>query len=601
MLQLELKTMSILKKWTNRLKHFVHEERGVVAIIFGLAMIPIAGMVGASLDYSRAASVRGQLQDAVDGAILTAAHNTNVSDEQLEAAVRTQIETMLGGAHGSHGLTLNIVRDPDDDTMMEISANIMVDTTILEILGIHDIEVGANAAVSVDFRALEVALVLDNTGSMRSQNRIASLREAAHQFVEIVSDDGNAESLRISLVPYSAQVNIGNDVTMEQYLDRDGLSQHHASLIEGQVVARRDSWSCRSAHASLEDGDRDVETQLADARPHPLQVPGFARLSFIDAYGDVLRELIGINAAHAATVEPYEYVYDGCFIRNPDQISHWRLYEQMDDVSWKGCVEARPEPYDTTDTPPDPNDPDTLWVPAFWLDDDDRSRRSVNNWLSDREPSGYDFYDHGSIYSVYKYESSDGHRVDNDPSYTLGPAQNCGHPIVPLTDNFQLLNDRIEAMTYWLGGGTVTAQGVVWGWRTLSPAHPFAEGSPYDESTKVMVVMTDGRNELVSSPENALRSDYSAYGYLTSGRFPSASVGTARLYIDSRTLAACANAKAAGILIYTVTFGLDGATRRMWDECATEPDMAYHVNTPSELLGAFSLIAESVGELRLTR
>ena len=593
--------MSITKKWTHRLKHFVHDQRGVVAIIFGLSLIPIAGMVGASLDYSRAANVRGQLQDAVDGAILTAAHNTNISDEQLEAAVRAQIEAMLGGAHGAHGLTLNIVRDPDDESLLEVTANMTVDTTILEIMGIEEINVGVSAAVSVDFRSLEVALVLDNTGSMRSQNRIGSLRQAARQFVTTVSDDGNAENLSISLVPYSAQVNIGNDVTMEQYLDKDGLSRHHASLIEGQVVARRDHWSCRNAHASVDDGAADTETMLAEAPAEAFAVPGFARLSFIDAYRDVLRELIGVNAAQAATVEPYEYVYDGCFIRNPNRISYWQLYQQMDDVSWKGCVEARPEPYDVTDTPPDPSDPDTLWVPAFWLDDDDSSWRSANNWLSDREPSGYDFYDHGSIYSVYKYSSSNGHRVDNEPNYTLGPAQNCGHPIIPLTNNYRLLHDRIEAMTYWLGGGTVTAQGVVWGWRTLSPAHPFAEGAPYGETTKVMVVMTDGRNELVSSSENALRSDYSAYGYLTSGRFPAASTGTARQYIDSRTLQACANAKAAGILIYTVTFGLDGATRRMWDECATEPDMAHHVNTPSQLVGAFEDIADSVGQLRLTR
>jgi hypothetical protein len=156
-------------------------------------------------------------------------------------------------------------------------------------------------------------------------------------------------------------------------------------------------------------------------------------------------------------------------------------------------------------------------------------------------------------------------------------------------------------MTYWLGGGTVTAQGVVWGWRTLSPEQPFTEGAPYDEVTKVMVVMTDGRNELVSSSNNAVRSHYSAYGHLATGRFPSQSVNGARTYIDERTLAACANAKATGIIIYTVTFGLDSASRSMWDTCATETDMAYHVNSASDLIGAFNEIADSVGELRLTR
>jgi Flp pilus assembly protein TadG len=588
--------MSILQTWTDHLKNYVCDQRGVVAVIFGIAAIPIVGMVGASLDYSRAANVQSQLQDALDGAILTAAHERQLSDTQLETVIRTQIEAMVSGAHGADALTLLINRDPDEETLMEISATMKVDTTILEIMGINNIEVGADAAVSVDFRSLEVALVLDNTGSMRSSGRIASLREAALDFVDVVTEEGQSDNVMISLVPYTAQVNIGNTTTMEQYLDKEGLSEHHAQLIEGQVIARQSGGSCVPRISSA---DTSVDPDFDFAGLDTPSVPGFARLSFLDAYGDVLRELIGVNPANAQTVTPYEYVVQGGCIYNPTQISHWQLYEQMDDVAWKGCVEARPEPFDVTDTPPDPSNPDTLWVPGFWIDD--ATWRATNNWLPDRQPAGASFHQYGQHYSVFKYASSSGHSVDEIPNSTRGPAQNCGDPIVPLTDNFTMLEDRIDDMTYWLGGGTVTAQGVVWGWRTLSPEQPFTEGAPYDEVTKVMVVMTDGRNELVSSSNNAVRSHYSAYGHLATGRFPSQSVNGARTYIDERTLAACANAKATGIIIYTVTFGLDSASRSMWDTCATETDMAYHVNSASDLIGAFNEIADSVGELRLTR
>ncbi|WP_375568014.1 pilus assembly protein TadG-related protein [Ahrensia marina] len=592
--------MSILPKWTSHFKSFVCDQRGVVAIIFGIAAIPIMGMVGASLDYSRAANVKSQLQDALDGAILTAAHERQLSDAQLEAAIRTQIEAMISGAHGANSLTLNIRRSPDDETLMDIDASMQVGTTILDIMGIESITVGANAAVGVDFRSLEVALVLDNTGSMRSSGRIASLREAASDFVDVVTEDGESDNVKIALVPYTAQVNIGNGASMEQYLDRDGLSQHHAQLIEGQVIARQSGGSCVPRISGVDaPAGSDVQFASSDASSDRLAVPGFASLSFLDAYGDVLRELVGVSVALAQTVTPYEYVVQGGCIYNPTQISHWQLYQQMEDVAWKGCVEARPEPFDVDDTPPDDNNADTLWVPGFWIDDSGWS--STNNWLSDREPSGASFHQNGQHYSVYKYASSDGHSVDEIPNTTRGPAQNCGDPIVPLTDNFTMLQDRIDDMTYWRGGGTVTAQGVVWGWRTLSPGHPFTEGEPYDEVTKVMVVMTDGRNELVSSSNSALGSHYSAYGHLATGRFPSQSVNGARQYIDTRTLAACANAKAAGIIVYTVTFGLDSSSRAMWDTCASETSMAYHVNSSSELVGAFNEIADSVGELRLTR
>jgi uncharacterized protein with von Willebrand factor type A (vWA) domain len=157
------------------------------------------------------------------------------------------------GAHGADALTLSIMRDPDEDTLMEISATMKVDTTILEIMGISEIEVGADAAVSVDFRALEVALVLDNTGSMRSSGRISSLRQAASDFVDVVTEEGQSDNVMISLVPYTAQVNIGNTTTMEQYLDKEGLSEHHAQLIEGQVIARQSGGSCVPRISSIDD------------------------------------------------------------------------------------------------------------------------------------------------------------------------------------------------------------------------------------------------------------------------------------------------------------------------------------------------------------
>lgn len=596
--------MSIVQSTLNRLRDFATDQRGVVAIIFGLAAIPVIGLTGASMDYSRAADVQSQLQGALDASVLSAAQQRDMTDNQVEAYMRAQIEAHMSGSLGTGTLVLNITRGGEDNVLVA-NATMQIDTTLLGIMGINHITVGVDSAVAADFASLEIALVLDNTGSMRHSGRISSLREAALDFIEVVTDDGTSDKVLISLVPYTAQVNIGNGANMEQYLDQEGLSQHHAQLIEGQVIARRDTHSCRNAPipvASLQRAaDSNTEFAHADLAPDGWRVPGFARVSFLDAYGDALRELIGVSRAHASSVTPYDYVIDGCFIRNPDQISHWQLYEQLDDVDWKGCVEARPEPFDATDTPPDPNNPDTLWVPGFWIDDSGSSYYRTNDWLSDREPSGYDFVTDGEVYSVYKYSSSNGHSVDETPSSTLGPAQNCGDPIVPLTDNFSLLEDRVDDMTYWYSGGTVTAQGVIWGWRTLSPALPFAEGAPYDEVTKVMVVMTDGRNELVRANNSAIGSHYSAYGQLTGGRFPSQSIQAAREYIDGRTLDACANAKYAGILIYTVTFGLDSGSQAMWNTCASSSDMAYHVNSASDLIGAFNDIADSVGELRLTR
>ncbi|MGD1888123.1 MAG: pilus assembly protein TadG-related protein [Cohaesibacteraceae bacterium] len=601
--------MSILREWSKKLRACTSDQRGAVAVIFGIVVIPVVGLVGASLDYSRAANVQTQLQGALDAALLSSARLTSLSDEELEDEIRAQVLAMVDGAHGADALGLDISRDNETD-LLDIRASMDIDTTLLAIMGIDDITVGADAAVGTEIADMEVALVLDNTGSMRHSDRIGSLREAALVFVEGVSVDGASDILRISVVPYTAQANIGNSTVMEQYLDKDGLSEFHASFIEDYPIARRDTYSCQWATASVDRPAPEVDFADVDAPSGLTSVPGFSQFSFLNAYADAFGEVFGVQAAQASSVTPYEFVLDpddDCFIRNPSQISHWQLYQQLDGVDWKGCVEARPEPFDATDEFPDPNLPNTLWVPAFWLDDEDGSWRSSNNWLSDRENQleydgdDFDFYGHGETYSIYKYVSSSGNSVDEVPSTTRGPAQNCGDPILPLTDNFTVVNETIDSMTYWSSGGTVTAQGVVWGWRALSPTQPFTEGAAYGEATKVMVVMTDGRNELVSSYNSGLYSHYSGYGYAAGDRLPGSSISSSLNYINQRTEAACTNAKAAGSIVYTVTFGLDSSSRAMWDRCATETEMAHHVNSASDLIGAFNEIADSIGELRLTR
>lgn len=599
-------------KTTRIVKDFLADRRGAVVVAFAISLIPIMGMVGASVDYSRASNVRGQLQSALDASVLAVAHNQGMSDVQVERELRAQVDAMMGGAYGSTGLTLNIARNQNDN-LLEVAATLNLDTTIFGVMGINYIRVGANSAVSAEYRALEVALVLDNTGSMSRHMR--DLRTAAQDFVDVVTEEGSNANTSVALVPYVAAVNIGNTAATRQMLDTQGLSSHHASIMEWRWLGKYNhcSWPGGGGGGPVDHGPGGNEgaslTQpTTEPRTQPvLQVPGFELASFDDVYIEAFHALFGINTAQANA--PYTYdVYQGCFPRNPGQISHWQLFTQLG-IQWKGCVEARPQPHNVLDTPPNPNDPNTLWVPYFWIDDSDRFQswvpRGNNDWIRDtpflnNTDMATNFW--GRTHSVLKYTTANARSIDESPPSTRGPNMSCGDPIVPLTNNYATISDAIARMSHWNNGGTQTAPGVAWGWRTLSPTAPFTEGLPYGEVTKVMVVMTDGENMLVRSDNDSVLSDYSAYGHLRWGRYPAENTNSARQYIDSRTLAACTNAKAAGVLVYTVTFGLSNrATRRFWDSCATEHSMSYHVDTARELQGAFNSIATAVGELRLTR
>ena len=59
------------------LSQIAQDRRGSVAQIFALALIPVAFMAGAAIDYTRSVAERSELQVAVDAAVLAGAKDAS--------------------------------------------------------------------------------------------------------------------------------------------------------------------------------------------------------------------------------------------------------------------------------------------------------------------------------------------------------------------------------------------------------------------------------------------------------------------------------------------------------------------------------------------
>ncbi len=128
---------------------------------------------------------------------------------------------------------------------------------------------------------------------------------------------------------------------------------------------------------------------------------------------------------------------------------------------------------------------------------------------------------------------------DDEP----GPNQSCRSPIVELTNNQKRMRDAINAMQP--GGYTHIPQGLVWGWRVLSPGEPFTQGVAYDDTTtqKALVLLSDGKNTF---PET-----YTSYGYQADGRLASTSA-PASATLNEKVTTICEAVKAKGIRLYMI-------------------------------------------------
>jgi hypothetical protein len=307
-----------------------------------------------------------------------------------------------------------------------------------------------------------------------------------------------------------------------------------------------------------------------------------------------------------------------CWVANPTEINHFTLFDQVPNTRWKGCVEARPEPFDVTDEAPSAGNPSKLFVPYFWLDDRDNLAGAYNNYLPDGPyfpGSTHASNNYGRSASVFKYNGTLGDIDETAPS-TRGPNQSCATPILPLTNNQAAIHNSINDMSHWFGGGTNNAEGVMWGWRVLSPGAPFSEGAPYDpRNRKILVLMSDGRNSAVPNPNDFIQSDYQAYNYLNlwkdsnhrngvpaSARLTINNFTQYQAHIDNRMRAACDNAKATGVEIYTILFAEpDVPTQALFAACATDAEHAFLADDQAELRTVFGTIAASIARLRLTR
>lgn len=273
---------------------------------------------------------------------------------------------------------------------------------------------------------------------------------------------------------------------------------------------------------------------------------------------------------------------------------HFEMLSRTSNGQWRGCVEARPAPYDTTDAAASTGSPDTLFVPYFAPDEPD-SYYYKNKYRSDQVSGSYDYRQSHTA----KYQNAS---VNNSGS-SYGPNYLCTTPPVTALSNVKsTLISSVNSFTPQ--GWTHIPMGLSWGWRLISPGAPFTEGVSYDdeETVKAMILLTDGENT-IAPRNNHNKSYYTAYGYLNKQRLGTSSQYTAVTKLNGKTSTLCENIKAAGIRLYTITFDLSNNTtvQNLMRNCASSPGMYFNSPSNEELRSAFQTIAGDLSKLRLSR
>src|SRR5256886_14891225 len=128
---------------------FLRDRRGSVAPMFAIAVIPMIGLTGAAIDYSRANSVRTGMQAAIDATALAMAKLApTITQTQLQTQTSAYFNAMF-----NHPEAKNLVITPTYTTaggsQLVISVSGSMDTSFMKVIGFSTLDVGSTSTVKL--------------------------------------------------------------------------------------------------------------------------------------------------------------------------------------------------------------------------------------------------------------------------------------------------------------------------------------------------------------------------------------------------------------------------------------------------------------------
>ncbi len=242
----------------NRLSKGLASEEGAIMPMVVVLFLTMVVMSGMAVDFMRHEAARADLQNALDRGVLAATALTQTlaqkeagkSDAQLaEEKKELILSYMKSRTFRSSGPVVE-VSIPDDledyESAVSASATYSMDTFFLKVAGFGQLEVPARSYAEQRRLDVEVALVLDVSGSMllssavpvdpgnpggEKKIRLEAMKDAVTEFASNLFNDQSKGQTLVSVVPYTS--NTSANAFMAQHYElqpvKDFLALHDYS------------------------------------------------------------------------------------------------------------------------------------------------------------------------------------------------------------------------------------------------------------------------------------------------------------------------------------------------------------------------------------
>lgn len=201
-------------------REFIRARQGSVTIAFGLMLVVVLLAAGLGIDLARAVNARSHVMAALDAAALAGAKlmlDDGATDADVNSTANAFFSSYLANLAVTGAQTSNFTAVTDRaNWTVTASTNVKINTMIGRIAGVPLFSMSPSATVRYQADKVEVAFVVDVTGSMNdtpagdTQSKMASLKQAANQVIDtLMAKSMNEDMIRIAVAPFSSSVNAG--------------------------------------------------------------------------------------------------------------------------------------------------------------------------------------------------------------------------------------------------------------------------------------------------------------------------------------------------------------------------------------------------------
>ncbi len=601
---------------------FLRNRDANVAMIFAISIIPVSVAAGAGLDLTRAMIVKSNLSEALDAAALSVGGQTTMTQAQMQTQAQNYFNANYK-ADANYGVPA-AVQVAVNGQSVTVTSSVPMPTTLMGLAGIHTVNVAASSTVVWGQTKLWVSLVLDNTGSMcqtdtnpnasspcpnpPSNSKIAALKSATHQLLTMLqSASANPGDVQVAIVPFSKTVNVGTSLAGSTWIDWSDWEAPPPAGTPSTSIGPGSScpWSTGTqgyrCTASATNGDSNTNTIPSSGLICP-----------------------SVRSANASTGAGGHY-FNGCYNSVPTQtqtvtttVTTTTTTKQSCSQKGTGTITCNNQSgYPKTASPVTTNNTTTA---AGYTGDSTTVTSPDNSNTVDGTKScdtknpktctwtrtitandvtvtavatGVGPYNH--TWQVNDHTTWDGCIMDRNQNYdedvtsptaaaSYFPAENAqscvSSALSGLEYNWTDLSTQVDAMQP--NGSTNQTIGFVWGWQAMTTSDPLNAPVLPANTSRFIILVSDGLN--------------------TQDRFAGDGSNQSTT-VDSRMAQACTNAKAAGVVVYTIFVDLNGTqgNSTVLQNCATDSSKYFDLTTTGAIITTLSAIGQQITNLRVSQ